>query len=477
MTLSSMKKPATAGLAAVICLASLAAVNVAAMPRSRHADRLPVATAARCTTHWVGSWAASPSDASIDQPLADQTLRMIIAPHLAGGVVRVHLSNRFGTAPLTLGPVTVATAGTGATVQAGSIQAITFDRQQTVTIQPGGEAVSDPGAFSVLPFRDIEVSVAVPGIVAQPTEHFFTRQESYMTPAGTGDRTADVAGTNFVLPTTQAYSHGWYFLDGLDVQAPGETGAVSAFGDSITDGFQGLYTIGTEDLRNMGDNGRYPDDLAQRLRVTGTPLSVLNAGIGSNQLLHDAAAGGNGGPSGLSRFTADVLDRPGVTDVIVLDGINDLAQNPPATAADVIAGLKQLVSMAHARQVRIQLGTITPAGGVENPNWNPAVGEPARQAINAWIRTQHIADGVVDFDASVRDPSDPTRIDPRYDGSDHLHFNALGYSVMATAVPLPELALPSCTTNVVSTSRRQARSARKTSRRRARPRARQATPQ
>lgn len=293
-----------------------------------------------------------------------------------------------------------------------------------------------------------------------------------MTPAGTGDHTAVVDGTDFVLPTTRAYSHGWYFLDGLDVQAPADTGAVSTFGDSITDGFQGLYTIGTEDLRNMGDNGRYPDDLAQRLLTAGIPLSVLNAGIGSNQLLHDAAAGGNGGPSGLSRFTPDVLDRPGVTDAIVLDGINDLAQNPPATAAQVIAGLEQLVTMAHERGIRIQLGTITPAGGVENPNWNPAVGEPARQAINHWIRTQHVAEGFIDFDAAVRDPSDPTRIDSRYDGSDHLHFNALGYRAMAGAVPLRALAPSNCRTSVVGTSRRRPRSVRGASRRRPRARAR-----
>jgi S-formylglutathione hydrolase FrmB len=452
MSLPRIKRTTGAWLGALIGLASLAAGNVAAMQRARSIHRATTHALAPCTAHWVGSWAASPSDASVDQPLVRQTVRMIIAPHLAGGAVRIHLSNRFGTSPVRLGPVTVATAGSGATVQAGSIRAVSFGGQRTVTIPAGGEIVSDATGFPVVPFRDVEVSVAVPELVAEPTEHFFTRQESYMTPPGSGDHTGDIDGTDFVLPTTQAYSHGWYFLDGLDVQAPGATGTVSTFGDSITDGFQGLYTVGSEDLRNMGDNGRYPDDLARRLLAAEIPLSVLNAGIGSNQLLHDAGPPGNGGPSGLSRFTADVLDRPGVTDVIVLDGINDLSQNPPATAAQVIAGLERLVAMAHARGIRIQLGTITPAGGVENPNWNPKVGEPAREAINTWVRTQRVADGVVDFDAAVRDPADPTRIDPRYDGSDHLHFNALGYRAMASAVSLSALARPSCGT-AASTAR------------------------
>jgi lysophospholipase L1-like esterase len=52
-----------------------------------------------------------------------------------------------------------------------------------------------------------------------------------------------------------------------------------------------------------------------------------------------------------------------------------------------------------------------------------------RQTVNTWIRAQSPADGVVD----------PTRIDPAYDGSDHLHFNLVGYRVMADAVPLDQL--------------------------------------
>jgi lysophospholipase L1-like esterase len=406
----------------------------------------PARAAAVCPSHWVGTWAASPSDASVQQPLADQTLRMIVGPHLAGDTVRVRLSNRFGTSPVTLGPVTVATAASGAAIVPGSLRKVTFAGRPAVTIPAGREVVSDPAPFAVRPFEHVAVSVAVPGAIAQPTEHFFTRQQSYLTPSGTGDHSGDAAGAAFALPTNGVYSHGWYFLDGLDVRAPGTTGAVSAFGDSITDGVQGLHTIATEDQSHNGDDGRYPDDLARRLLAAGRPLSVLNAGIGSNQLLKDAGPGlSNGGQSGLSRFTADVLDRPGVTDVIVLDEVNDIAQpSSPATAQELIDGLRKVIAMAHARGVRVQLGTITPFGGVMNPFFDHAVAEATRQRLNAWIRGRNEADGVVDFDAAVRDPTDPTRIDPRYDGSDHLHLNPLGYQAMAQAVPLDRLAGGRC---------------------------------
>ena len=62
--------------------------------------------------------------------------------------------------------------------------------------------------------------------------------------------------------------------------------------------------------------------------------------------------------------------------------------------------------------------------------------EAARQAVNRWIRTSGEYDGVVDFDAAVRDPADPLRLRPAYDSGDHLHPNDAGMQAMARAVPL-----------------------------------------
>jgi lysophospholipase L1-like esterase len=408
---------------------------------------LPVsASAGACgSPHWVGSWAVAPSDVSPTQPLVDQSLRMIAAPHLAGSTIRVRLSNRFGSQAVTLGPVTIATEADGAATVDGSMRDVRFRGADTVTIPVGGEVASDPVAFTVRPLTDVAVSVSVPGVVTDATEHFFTRQTSYLSPSGTGDHAHDAGGVAFVEPTTRAYSNGWYFLDGIDVLAAAETGAVATFGDSITDGFQGLYTIGTENLTVLNDNRRYPDALARRLDDAGIPLSVLNEGIGSNKLLTSADPRTNAGPSGISRFAADVLDQPGVTDAIVLEGINDITSQSGITAQEIIDGYLNLIAQAHAAGIRIQLATITPTGGANIPPPYDSTKSPIiRGQVNDWIRSQHESDGIVDFDAAVRDPSDPGRINPAYDGSDHVHFNVAGYSAMAAAVPFDLLARATC---------------------------------
>jgi lysophospholipase L1-like esterase len=288
-------------------------------------------------------------------------------------------------------------------------------------------------------FQDLAISVYVPGSVADPDEHLDTRQTSYMSPRGSGDHTAQGDGSAFTEKTTYGYSTGWYFLDGIDVEAPGTTGAVVAFGDSLTDGYQAKRN-GSEQLATIDTNGRYPDDLARRLIDAGTPLSVLNAGIGGNQLLHSALP--LNGPSGLSRFGADVLAQPGVTDVIVLEGTNDIAAR--ASASQLIAGYEQLITWAHEVGVTIQLGTLTPTAGTPSPAYGGAAANAVRERVNHWIRTQRFSDGIVDFDAAVRDPHDPNMVNPAYNGGDDLHLNLAGYRAMAGAVAGAALARPDC---------------------------------
>jgi lysophospholipase L1-like esterase len=400
----------------------------------------PASAAPSCTDHWVGSWSASPSDASLTQPLARQTLRMVVAPHLAGTTVRVRLSNRFGTGPVTLGPVTLGRVSSGAALKAKPVP-VRFAGKRQVTIPAGQDVGSDAVAFTVAPTASLAVSLAVPGVVAQPTEHFNTRQTSFMTPPGAGDHSADPRGDLFALPTTSAFSTGWYFLSGIDVRAPSTTGAVVTFGDSITDGFQGDLTPATEHLTNLGINTRYPDFLARRLNAAGLPLSVLNAGISGNRVLADGQIP-QFAPSGLARFRADALALPGVTEVILLEGINDIGQGPGFTSAEIIAGYETLIAQAHAAGVKIRLGTLLPAGGTVTSGYQDEDAVETRAEVNAWIRGANPADGFVDFDAAVRDPADPSRLKPEYDGSDHLHLSPAGYEAMAAAVDLAQLRLP-----------------------------------
>jgi lysophospholipase L1-like esterase len=399
-----------------------------------------------CAGHWVGSWAAAPSGGSLTRPVLDhQKLRMIIAPHLDGNSVRIHLSNRFGLTPVRLGPVTLADEAAGAAVVPSTVVPLTFRGHSTVTIPAGAEVTSDPVTFAIEPFKDVAISVYVPDLILHPTEHASTRQTNYISSVGAGDLTAQSAGAGFQSTTSDGAAQGWYFLDGLDVIAPGATGAVVAFGDSITDGYQasGTAVLGSEVLSTADLNDRYPDFLARRLIQARMALSVLNEGIGNNELLGSWIGGiaPTGGVSGLSRFGSDVVNQPGVSDVIVLEGINDLAQKA-ASAWRLIAGYEQLIAEAHAAGIKIQLGTITPVSGATLPDASAV--EANREQVNAWIRSQHLSDGIVDFDAAVRDPSDPDRILPADDGGDHVHMSPVGYGAMAAAVPLKLLGRARC---------------------------------
>lgn len=152
-------------------------------------------------------------------------------------------------------------------------------------------------------------------------------------------------------------SSGWYFLDGVEVLASGRTGAVVTFGDSITEGDQG----NSSPIEQSAEGG-YPDDLQRRLISAHIQLSVLNAGIIGNRALQNGLTPQQG-PSGLSRFRLDALGQAGVTDVIVLEGINDIGQTSGLAAQQLENGDRQLIGDAHAAGIKIQLGTLTPSGG------------------------------------------------------------------------------------------------------------------
>jgi lysophospholipase L1-like esterase len=387
-------------------------------------------------SHWVGSWSASPSDAA-NSGFNDQTLRMILTPHLAGSMLRVHLSNRFGSQPVTLDRVSIAQRQSGASLVPGSSRSLAFGGRPSVTLPASADVVSDPLRFTVVPFVDLAVSLYAPGVTGPATKHFTALQTSYVTGLTTGDRSADVDGAAFTVTTTS-----WYFIDGIDVMARSDVAAVVTFGDSITDGFQGLEGAIVPIEEGLDANERYPDFLQHRLLAAGRRLSVLNAGISGNRILHDGTVPPALGPSALSRLAIDAISQAGVTDVIILEGINDIGQAPRASATDIIAGLQQLVEQLHVARLNVLVGTLTPAGGAQAGFYGTAMANDTRQAVNTWIRSSGVADGVVDFDAALRDPQDPSRINPAYDGGDHLHFNSAGYEAMAGAVNLAALQGP-----------------------------------
>jgi lysophospholipase L1-like esterase len=126
----------------------------------------------------------------------------------------------------------------------------------------------------------------------------------------------------------------------------------------------------------------------------------------------------------------------GVGYVTLMIGMNDIGNSSalnPVSAEEIIAGYRQLIARAHEKGIAVYGATLTPFEGARY--YSPEK-DLVREAVNDWIRIRGEFDGVIDFDAAVRDPGHPSRLLPAFDSGDHLHPNDRGYEAMANAVPL-----------------------------------------
>lgn len=347
----------------------------------------------------------------------DGTVRYRITVQAAGNQVRVRLSNEEGTVPIRLSAASVGLAGEGFVAQAGSLRALTFAGVAGVTIPPGTPMLSDPVSVPVRSGSELLVSVALAG----PMVNERRGGEGFAQAAGSQAMQATFDG-----PTSMK---GRPLVTGVSVLMEKPPHIIVALGDSITDG----------NRESPSALHGWPEVLARRLdrRKGGQRYTVLNAGIAGNRVL----APGWGAAS-LARLDRDVLRIEGLTHLIVLEGINDInfsgkslfGDNPELSAQDLINGYRQIIARAHARSVKVYLGTLTP-----NP-FDPLVSTPAkaatRDAVNAWIRTSGEPDATIDFEAMVRDPAKPAQFKADLDSGDHLHPNEKGHQTMGTGIKL-----------------------------------------
>jgi lysophospholipase L1-like esterase len=389
-----------------------------------------LAAVSAAQTRWVGSWEASPMLAEQDNALGrdylrDITLRQVVRLSVGGESLRVHFSNRFGSAPLHFTSAHVArpTSSDSGGIADGTDRTLTFGGALEVWVPAGAECLSDPIEFVAAPLSSLAISLHLDVVPTTQTGHPGSRATSYLV---RGDR---VSATD--LSNAKQVEH-WYFISGLDVLGSADAVSLVILGDSITDG-HGATT---------NANNRWPDVLANRLQTSMGKRApgVLNQGIGGNRLLLDGR-----GPNALARFDHDVLEQTGVRYLIILEGVNDLGmlarsgEVPQAehdeTVRRMIAAYKQMVARARSRGLQVIGGTILPFVGSEfyHPD---ARSEADRRAVNDWIRESGHFDGVVDFDAVMRAPEHPDRLRAAFDSGDHLHPSPAGYAAMANAVPL-----------------------------------------
>lgn len=368
----------------------------------------PTTSATPAETPWTGTWAVAVQNGG--RGFERQTVRQVMRTSVGGDTVRIKLSNEFGSDPLTVSAVYLAGHLQTSRVDPNTNAHVTFDGNDSVTIEAGQTRVSDPVAFTLPAGGDVAVSAYVPERIGSVTQHAFANRNNYVA-AGNQSTKGSLSG----VQTFDTYA----FLAGIDVQNADAAGAVVTLGASITDGFDSTFN----------ENRRWPDQLARRLVTAGQPVGVLNAGISGNMLLSDGS-----GQSAINRFDRDVLGQTGVKWVVVSDlAINDLGGENPS-GEDLIAGMQQLIQRSHDAGIKIFCATLTPYKGAGYWSDN---GEAGRDALNDFIKADGSGcDAVIDFDAATHNPADPTSYNSRFDTGDHLHPNDAGMEALAAAVDL-----------------------------------------
>lgn len=332
---------------------------------------------------WMGTWAtATELCAAADLPttcsLSGQTVQQTVHVSVGGENLRVKLSNRLGEKPLEIRSVSLE----GRTLR--------FDGQKSVTLPAGETVLSEALTFSLKPLQHVNIVIEYGAVPEQVTGH-------------RGSRTTTRIGNGETVER-------WYTLDAIEVQAAAGTPCIAILGDSITDG-----RGSTTDAQN-----RWSDVLSEAL---GGKAAVLNLGIGGNCVLQ----GGLGEPA-LERFERDILGQTGVSALIIAEGINDIggSKNVEKTARQLIRAYEKFIGLARERGLKVYLATITPLG---NTGYWSHFHEACRQTVNDWIRACENADGILDFDALLRDPDCPTQLRAQWQ-YDWLHPNAAGYREM-----------------------------------------------
>jgi len=413
------------------------------------------APVAHAQEKWVTAWAASvqgpyPVGNPSAQPdlrfafsspttgARDQAFRLIVTPDIWGREMRLRLSNALGTQPVTFDTVRAGLQLASAGVVAGSSRPVSFAGKPSVTVAPGESVWSDAVTLpfvtdgAALSGRRLAVTFHVAGESGPMTWHAKALTTSYVSAPGAGAIAGD---DEAAFPFSTA---SWYFLDAVDMMAPADTQLIVAFGDSITDG-----TAST-----MNGEDRWPNVLSRRLHALGRKVSVVNAGIGGNQVVGPAEYSPQkpfaGGPSAGARLERDVLGLSGLSAVIWLEGINDFSRNGNASVEAVETGMRELVGRlrAGASGVRVIGATVTSALGSSSAAHGFPEQDDKRKSLNEFIRTSHLFDGVADFDKATLDPQtggikaeyipESTTGGP----GDKLHPNRAGYLAMGMAIDL-----------------------------------------
>ena len=388
---------------------------------------------------WTTSWGTSPEYTGESDmprsPLKGKTIRQVIRPSIGGDTIRLALSNFHSDEPVEIKGAYISLSvdtlvrdkqtgkiishnGSTPWIGKGTTRFLTFNGSRAVTIAPRSNITSDPIAFTVVPCRNIAITINYgEKVPLHATSHRGSRTTSYI-----ADGTVGPADS---LNVIERLEH-WYNILSLDVKrgAP----VIAVLGNSITDG-RGTTT---------NAQNRWTDYMGAELNCHGmkqvskkgnrdtaaSGCGIINLGIGGNCVLE----GGISEPL-IKRYRDELDFHAGITHIIIYEGTNDIGTSqlkPESLALRLTEAYKEIITYAHSRGVKVFMATITPTKG---NNWYSPSHEKARQMVNEWIRKGEGFEGIIDFDKLVRDPKDSEKLRAEY-SEDWLHLNPAGYEAM-----------------------------------------------
>ncbi|MFF2521812.1 SGNH/GDSL hydrolase family protein [Streptomyces liangshanensis] len=384
---------------------------------------------------WTGAW-SSPTQGQYSYftgGFNNQTIRMATTPSVSGSTVRIRLSDALGHDPLVLGHVTVAQQVGGAKPSA-TPQDLTFNGgSTTVTIPEGGEIYSDPVAFPVTAGKGLMLSLHLSNHVPYlGVNTFAAATMAYITATASGDHTKDSTDTAFVGSGTIS-SYMSAVLTGVDVITSEDQPTVSVI-------------EGLPDASRVGGGGtvRVSDDLASRLQqnTEGVPhYGVVASGIESNGITANYKS-----PSLLTRLDRDILSTPGISTVVVSEGLEDLLGETDDTTLE--AGYSLLRDQLKGWGIKVVFMNLLPCATYDR--CTDAV-DANRTGVNTWISdqvdwTQPYTDQF-DAESIVSEPWEDSPLDPpalaisyypvNYGGG--VTLSNLGYAAIADRFPLSAL--------------------------------------
>ncbi|MDD9891160.1 MAG: SGNH/GDSL hydrolase family protein [Gammaproteobacteria bacterium] len=372
---------------------------------------------------WITSWTTSPStlpptESGYDS-LNNQTLRLVVHTSVGGSALRIRLANYHGDQSISVGDVSIAIQAEGSAIQGNTVFPLTFNGEDSISISRGAVVFSDPLLVEVPELTNLSLSIYLPEQTGFLTAHALSNQTNYVSEPGNH--------TESISFPVQEETPAWNLLTAIDVINDDPLTAIATVGDSITDGW------GSTD----SDNQRWPNHFARRIFSDPSipKFAVVNAGISGNRVTTEANP--QFGQNLQARFERDVLALNKVTHMVLLEGINDIGMatmetGSPISADRIISGYRNIIARAQTRGIKIIGATLTP---FENAVYYSEEGEAQRQAVNNFIRNSGEFDGVIDFDAVIRDPDNPKRIIPSFT-EDNLHPNDAGYKAMADSIDL-----------------------------------------